>query len=212
MKIEKFNYNSIDDLCANTYVISDSQSNCVVIDPSVDYDGVINYINKNRLKLKGVLLTHGHFDHIKGVDRLISTFRVPLYVHKDDECMLKNPNINMSLSINVVVNSSPTFLEDNEILKLLEDDIKAIHTPFHTKGSVCYYFVNNKLLFSGDTLFNGSIGRDDLPNAIPTKRRESLSKIKKLPKETKIFPGHGSNTVLETELNINAFLNNDYLV
>lgn len=212
MRVEKFYYNSIDDLAANTYVVSDSNNNCVIIDPSVDYDGIINYINKNKLNPNGVLLTHGHFDHIKGVNRLLNTFQIPLFVHPEDDCMLKNPRINLSMYENVIIKKEPTFVNDKEKLKLLEDDIEVIYTPFHTKGSVCYYFINNKLLFSGDTLFNGSIGRDDLPNAIPSKKRESLNKLTKLPKETKIYPGHGPNTVLKTELDFNTFLNNQYLV
>ena len=106
-----------------------------------------------------------------------------------------------------IVESTPITVSDNEILKIFdEDDIKVIHTPFHTKGSVCYYFINNKLLFSGDTLFKMSVGRDDLPGAIPSKRRESLEKIKSLPIETKIYPGHGPNTVLKTEIEFNHFL------
>ena len=81
-----------------------------------------------------------------------------------------------------------------------------IHTPFHTRGSVCYYFINNKWLISGDTLFKTSIGRDDLPGAMPEKRRESLEKLKTLPKETRIYPGHGPNSTIGSELILNRFL------
>ena len=206
--IEKFAYQDIDDLNANAYVISDSNNSCVVIDPSVNNDGVGNYILKNNLNLKAVLLTHGHFDHMRGVDRLCKRFNAPLYVHELDKCMLTDSYINGSFLMgdNLVVKQTPITLMDGETLKLIEDDIKVIHTPFHTKGSVCYYFENNKLLFTGDTLFKNSIGRDDLPNADPRKTYESLGKIKVLPKECKIYPGHGSNTVLESELITNYFL------
>ena len=206
--VEKFAYLDIDDLNANTYIVNDSDKNCVVIDPSVDNDGVINYILKNDFHLKGVLLTHGHFDHMRGVERLCKRFNVPLYIHQLDECMLTDSRINGSFMMgdNLVVNQTPIVLNGGETLKLLEDDIEVIHTPFHTKGSVCYYFVNNKLLFTGDTLFKNSIGRDDLPNADPRKTYESLGKIKVLPKECKIYPGHGSNTVLGNELITNYFL------
>ena len=207
--VEKFSYLDIDDLCANTYVIFDIDKNCVVIDPSTDNDGVTNYINKNDLKLKAILLTHGHFDHIRGVDRLCRTYpTTKLYIHQFDEIMLKDPYLNgsSSMSDDFVVKTNPALLDGSETLKLLEDDIKVIHTPVHTKGSVCYYFINNKLLFSGDTLFKSSIGRDDLPNADSSKTYQSLNKIKALPIDTKIYPGHGSNTVLETELRYNYFL------
>ena len=203
--VEKFNYQDLDDLYANSYVVSDSYNNCVIIDPSVDNDGVLNYINKHGLTVKAILLTHGHFDHIRGVDRFSD---VPLYIHNLDEAMLYDPYLNGSemLAKEITVEHKCENIKDNDIINLLEDQIQVIHTPFHTKGSVCYYFINNKLLFSGDTLFRGSIGRDDLPNAIPSKTKESLDKLKKLPIETKIYPGHGNNSTLEFELNYNYFL------
>ena len=205
LHVEKFNYQDLDDLYANTYVVSDSFNNCVVIDPSVDNDGVSNYISKHNLTLKAVLLTHGHFDHIRGVDRFVN---VPLYIHQLDEAMLYNSYLNGStmLAKEIIVKHKCEFIKDNDVLDLLEDKIHVIHTPFHTKGSVCYYFTNNRLLFSGDTLFKGSIGRDDLPNSIPSKMKESLGKLKTLPKDCKIYPGHGSNSTLEFELNYNYFL------
>ena len=207
--IEKFSYEDYDDLCANTYVVFDSNKNCVVIDPSKDNDGIINYIKKNNLNLKSILLTHGHFDHIRGVDRLCDVFpNAIIQIHQLDEKMLSDSYFNgsSSMSDEFVVKHIPALLSGDEIIKDLGDDIKVIHTPFHTKGSVCYYFINNKVLFSGDTLFKNSIGRDDLPNADPTKTFQSLDKIKQLPLETKIYPGHGNNTVLKDELNYNCFL------
>ncbi|MBO6280018.1 MAG: MBL fold metallo-hydrolase [Bacilli bacterium] len=209
MKIEKFSYNDIDDLFANTYVVSDSFSNAIVIDPSVDNDGIIKYLESRNLLLKGVLLTHGHFDHMRGVNRLIEKYHIPLYIHEFDYDNLTNTYLNCSYGENkeVVIKSESKLLKDNDELQLLkEDTIKVIHTPFHTKGSVCYYLLNNKILFSGDTLFKNSIGRDDLPGAIANKREESLSKLKRLPIETKIYPGHGANSTIGNELALNYFL------
>ena len=110
--------------------------------------------------------------------------------------------------VGITESEDPARVEKDMMKVFEEDDIKVLHTPFHTKGSVCYYFINNKWLFSGDTLFKNSIGRDDLPNAIPSKTYESLRKIKALHKDTKIYPGHGPNTVLESELMLNHFLIN----
>lgn len=207
--VEKFAYLDIDDLCANTYVVFDTNKQCVVIDPSANNDGIVKYIEKNELNLKAVLLTHGHFDHIRGVDRLCNHFKnAPLYIHFLDEISLIDPHYNGSVfnGEEFTVEHAPILLNGDETLSLLEDDIKVIHTPFHSKGSVCYYLENNKILFSGDTLFKNSIGRDDLPNADPSKTNGSLKKIKALPPETKICPGHGNNTVLDDELHYNYFL------
>ena len=209
MKIEKFDYNDIEELLANTYVISDKDKNAIVIDPSKDNDGVINYLEKHNLILKAILLTHGHFDHMRGVNRLVNKYHVPLYIHYEDEENLKDSYLNCSDmgDEKIIVEQTPILIKDGDELNILSEGlIKVIHTPFHTKGSVCYYLKDNNWLITGDTLFKMSIGRDDLPGSIPSKRRESLNKIMILPKETKIFPGHGPNSVLEMELMLNRFL------
>ncbi len=209
MKIEKFDYNDIEELLANTYVISDKDKNAIVIDPSKDNDGVINYLEKHDLILKAILLTHGHFDHMRGVNRLVNKYHVPLYIHYEDEKNLKDSYLNCSDmgDEEIIVEQTPILIKDGDELNILsEGPIRVIHTPFHTKGSVCYYLKDNNWLITGDTLFKMSIGRDDLPGSIPSKRRESLNKIMILPKETKIFPGHGPNSVLEMELMLNRFL------
>ena len=211
MKIEKFDYNSLDELRSNTFILY-SEKEAIVIDPSDTGESVINFLNKRNLTLLAILLTHGHFDHIRGVNRLLKDFDVPVYIHNEDEQMLKNPYINCSFDANVEVNKKPTLINDGDVLSFPFCEIKVIHTPFHTRGSVCYYLKDNNVLFSGDTLFKMSVGRDDLPNSIPNKRSESLKRIKSLPGVTKIYPGHGSNSTIEFELNFNAFLKNNNLV
>ena len=209
MRIDKFDYNDIEELYANTYVVSDNLGNAIIIDPSKDDDSLVNFVKKNNFTLKAILLTHGHYDHLRGVNKLLETFDVPLYISEEDKEFLINPYLNLSISEDepITVSKTPLIVKDNDELNLLNEEvIKVITTPFHTSGSVCYYFINNKYLFSGDTLFKLSIGRDDLPGALPFKRRESLNKLKALPKEAKIYPGHGSNSVLDIELKLNRFL------
>ncbi len=210
MKVVPFYYEDIDDLIANCYVVIDEQKQCIVIDASKDYDGIVNYIKKNELTLKGVLLTHGHFDHFRGVDRLINEFHCPLYIGFYDEGMIKDPNLNCSIMLgeNFTVKSPAKTVSDGETLNLLSEDIKVLETPGHTRGSVSYYFKDSKLLFTGDFLFSCSAGRCDLPTGSNKEVSESMCKISTFVGEIKVYPGHGPSTTIEYELKNNPFIVN----
>ena len=168
-KVIPFIYEDRDELYANTYVLIDDDNNCVVIDPAKAYDGLVNYIKKNNLTLKGVLLTHGHADHIRGVDTLVNAFNAPVYIGFDDLDMLKDTFTNCSefLGENVTVKAKAETLADNETLHLLKEDIQVISTPYHTAGGVCFYLKDSGLLFTGDFIIPHGIGRSDLPTAKP---------------------------------------------
>lgn len=207
MKVETFSYNSVDELASNCYLLIDSKRKCVIIDPSVDYDGIVNFIINNKLTPVAILLTHGHYDHIKGVKRLVKRFSLPIYIHSLEVETLSDPFLNRSEELNIILDIPVQTVEDGDRLKLLkDDDIIVIHTPYHTIGSVCYYLKKDGLLFSGDTVFKMTIGRADLSTSTPRYKEESLGKIKSLPKETVIYPGHGRSTVLSNELAFNRFL------
>ena len=208
IKVVPFIYEDLDDLYANTYVLIDELNNCVVIDPSKNYQGLINYINKNALCLKAILLTHGHADHIRGVDVLFNSFHVPVYIGFDDADKMQNSyaNCSMMLGEKVVVNAPFETLSDSETLSLLDEAIQIIHVPFHTAGSVCFYLKESSVLFTGDFLFKGSVGRSDLPSAKPHSLNSSMSKVLALPKNTKIYPGHGPFTTIEQEIKANPFV------
>ena len=211
MRVEKFNYNDRDDLCANTYVLSDEQNKAVIIDPAVDNDGTISFLENHHLTPVAILLTHAHFDHIRGVKRLVDKYQLPVYIHFLEEPSLLDPYKNCSMLMGeseiVDVKDKLKTVIDKQVLKILDSDIVVIHTPYHTEGSVCYYLPKENLLFSGDTLFRGSVGRTDLPTSTPKYMRETFDKLKVLPKETKIYPGHESNSTIEYELSFNRFLN-----
>lgn len=207
MKLKSFIYNNFYELNANTYVLYDD-ANCVVIDPGKNNDDVSNFINENHLNLKGILLTHGHFDHIQGIANLLKSHNAPIYIHKDDVCLLTNAHLNCSdrFSRNdVIVNAKPLTINDGDELNLLNSPIKVIATPFHTKGSVCFYLRDNKMLFSGDTLFKEGIGRVDFPNSVPELVHDSLSKLITLDKDTTIYPGHGDSCKIGESM-IEAYL------
>ena len=208
MNIYKFDYNPIDDLVSNTYVVADDALKCVIIDPGKANNKLIEFIEKHELKPVAILLTHGHIDHIRGVDRLAEKYKINVYIHYLDEEMLKDEELNLSSQMEepLVVRSNTKTVTDGEELNLFKEKIIVIHTPFHTKGSVCFYLPERKALFTGDTLFKMSIGRDDLPNNERHKRVDSLNKIKNLPADVTIYPGHGPNTTLESELLNNHFL------
>ena len=207
MKVVPFYYDDEDDLIANCYVAIDEDNQCVVVDPSHDYDGIVNYIKKNQFNLKAVLLTHGHFDHFRGVDRLINEFNCPLYIGFYDADMIKDPALNCSIMVGrqFFVKSKPITVSDSETLNLLKEDIKVLETPGHTAGSVCYYFEDSKVMFTGDFLFSGSAGRCDLPSGNRIAMNKSFAKIAKYDGDIKIYPGHGPSSTLEKEFKTNPF-------
>ena len=201
MNVIPFIYETKDELLSNTYVVIDNKE-CIVIDPSSNYDGIINYINKNNLKLRAILITHAHFDHIGGVDRLVNAFHVNVYASVEEISSFTSPKLNCSEDYSfkgVVVESDITSIFDQEILQILDEEIKVIATPYHTRGSVCYYFPKSKLLFSGDSLFMYALGRTDLPTSVPSKRKESIEKLFKLDDDVKVYPGHGRFTSIGHE-------------
>ena len=208
VKVVPFIYEDLDELYANTYVLIDEDKNCVVVDPAKNNESLVNYIKKNNLSLKAVLLTHGHVDHMRGVDPLINAFNVPLYVGFDDEDKLKDTYANCSLFLNenVIVKAKATTIADQEVLHLLNEDIICIHTPYHTAGSMCFYLKDSNLLLTGDFILPHGIGRSDLPSAMPKELNRSMAKIMALPKSVKIYGGHGEFSSLEKEQSLNPFV------
>lgn len=194
---------------ANTYIIGKIGHSCLVVDIGSTKDEVLEYIDSHYENVAGVLLTHGHFDHIRGLPKLLRKYKnTPVYLAEEDVPLLSNPNINSSsltgerVSINV-----PTIsVKDNETIELNKFRFTVIKTPFHTKGSVCYLFEDDNALFTGDTLFKGSIGRTDLETSEPEQIENSLRKISRLNENLVIYPGHGPISRLQNEKETNPFL------
>ncbi len=204
------------DFVSNTYVLSED-GQAVVIDPGLgDTPAIRDFLVRHNLKLEAVLLTHGHFDHIRGLPYLLETFPdAPVYMHESEVDFLGDSRLNcsyldsgippLSLSIKALG------VSDNDALYLLKKDIRVVHTPFHTRGSVCYYIPQEKMIFTGDTLFRSAIGRSDLPTGSPRSIVQSLAKLKSLPPETKVYPGHEKSTTIERELKFNTYLRKEYI-
>lgn len=197
---------------ANTYVIGKIGGNCIVVDIGSTADEIYEYIDSHYEKVVAVLLTHAHFDHIRGLTKLLRHYRnkydIPVYLAKEDVPLLTNPSINSSsmMKENVTVNVNTLDAKDGEILTFKDFHIKVVHTPFHTEGSVCYLFEDDNALFTGDTLFAGSIGRTDLPTSDPSKVKDSLNKILGLNQYLVIYPGHGPISRIDKEKDSNPFL------
>lgn len=195
---------------ANTYVVGEPNRPCVVIDLGSTQDRVIEYIKENHSSCSGVLLTHGHFDHIRGLKKFLETFNCTVFIDRSDDEFLTNPRLNGSKEMEV----EDIIIEiDNKYLLDDEDEInfggglffKVIETPFHTNGSVCFLYEKENALFSGDTLFKNSIGRTDLPKGNERLVKDSLGKLKKLNPDLDVYPGHGESTTLKKEFEKNIY-------
>jgi len=197
----------------NSYLIFDEKSKVAVcIDPGAEPEKIIKTINENKLKLKAVLLTHGHGDHIGGLAVLIEKFDVPVYIHLEDEGMLRSPHENLSQSIGFDITAPETdnFVIDGQKISVGENEITIFHTPGHTRGGISFFInpENEKpILFSGDTLFYLNVGRIDLPGGNwEVLKKSVLEKLYVLPDETVVYPGHGPATTIHKEKNNNPYV------
>jgi hydroxyacylglutathione hydrolase len=189
----------------NCYICYTENKKCIVIDPGDCADEIKSYLEENKLDLIYIFNTHGHADHI-GANPDLKNNKNKLCVHELDSIMLSDPELNLSSAIGVNFVSPPAdiLLKDNDTLDFDGRIVKIIHTPGHTKGSICIIVEN--LMFSGDTLFCDTIGRTDLPTGSDIEMKQSLEKIKKLDKNLLVYPGHGRETTLEQELKNNPYL------
>ena len=212
--IKTFRFESdTSEFSANTYVVGDKGGRCVVIDLGSTQQRVIDYIKENHTSCSGILLTHGHFDHIRGIEKFLETFSCTVFVHAKDQELLENPKLNCShfsekkdISLKL---SNIYLLDDEDEIDFKNGYIfKVIETPFHTNGSVCFLCEKENALFTGDTLFKGSIGRTDLPKGNEKLVISSLSKLIELDDSLRVYPGHGDETTLGKEKSQNGFLLN----
>mgnify|MGYP002515261098 CR=1 FL=1 len=208
--IKAFNFeNDVNEFSANTYIIGKKDENCLIVDLGTTSDVIINYVKKNFKSVSGILLTHAHLDHIRGVNNFLKAFpKTPVYISKLDAPLLNEQNKFYDLfQEKVPLQNYPlNFVNDGDVLNFKNYIVKVIATPFHTKGSVCYLFSEDNALFTGDTLFKGSIGRTDLYYSEPNKIYESLAKLSKLPSQLVCYPGHGLITTLKEEKESNPYL------
>ncbi len=201
-------------MITNCYVVFDRiTKEAAVVDFACFDDDLIQIIQKNKLFLKFIFLTHGHFDHIMGVKQALETLNknCKIIISKEDAEIVndceKNASIFLGLNVKLELNSTNlntiTFEGEPENFELTKNlKFKTIATPGHTAGS-CSFLLNNEIIFTGDALFNGSVGRTDLFSGSDKQTSQTIAKFKTLPKNLLVLPGHGPKTTLADE-----FLNN----
>ncbi len=197
------------DISTNTYIVTDEESGeCVVIDPATESEQLLNLLKDK--KIKYILLTHGHFDHITGAKAVKELTGGKIAVHTNDSLCLKSEDESL-FSWQYPGGVQPKtdadiLLNDGDELYLGKEKIKVMHTPGHTVGGVCYIFESSRIIFSGDTLFHMSAGRTDFPGGNPREELMSLSRLASLNGDYKVYAGHGESTTLQYERDNNRYV------
>jgi len=210
MNIHTFIFNPYQ---VNTYIVWDDTKNCLIIDAGnySDYENqkIVEFIDKNQLIPIGIVLTHAHIDHILGCRFLKDHFKINLITHPKAKSFIDNARAyGQMLGLEIEEAFQPDkFIEENQSINFGNTNFKVFYTPGHVDGSICLYNKDNNVIFTGDVLFAGSIGRTDLP----TGNFENLisnikNKILTLPSETIVYPGHGETTTIKEEIENNPFL------
>ena len=198
----------------NCYVVAPEHGGpAVVVDAPPDPEAVGELLAKHDLVPTALLITHGHVDHVGGAGAVVRASGVTAYLHPDDDWLAMDPGAQLRSLFGMVPpgdyappeHFSP--LAADQVLDLAGLVIDVLHTPGHTPGHCCFYLGGEGLLFSGDQLFAGSIGRTDLPGGdYPTLMRSMADKVMPLPSGTDVLPGHGPATTLAHEARTNPFL------
>jgi hydroxyacylglutathione hydrolase len=194
----------------NAYLVYNETTNeALVFDPGSNPQALLDRIDERGLRVKAILLTHAHFDHIGGLAEVKQATQAPIYIHHDEEAWLSDPYQNGSAlfpGIPAVTGpSADQTLAGGEPLHLLDRTFQVFHTPGHSPGSVT--FALEGMIFSGDVLFAGSIGRTDLPGGnYATLMRSIHDILMELPEETVVYPGHGPATTIGREQETNPFV------
>lgn len=174
----------------------------VIVDPGGDVDRIAAIVQRHGLKIRAIINTHGHFDHVGGNRQAVAAFGAPLLIHQDDAAMFDRV-AEVARMYGMQGENSPSadgYLVDGQVISFGNHRMKVLHTPGHTRGGCCLYLEAEKMVISGDTLFADSIGRTDLPGGSHEQLLQSIrSKLFTLPDEVTAYPGHGPKTTIAHE-------------
>lgn len=193
----------------NCYILSDPDSKeAVVIDAGDDADVILDYIQKEQLHVVYVLNTHGHFDHIQANDAVRDKTGAPLAIHADDVELLQNPEKIGGMFRDIKGCRPPEkILHNGDVLFFGAYQLQVIYTPGHSKGGCCFYEAKEKVCFTGDTLFRGTVGRTDLYGGnLGVLRKSVQERLQLLPDDVTIYPGHGPESDMAFERRANPYL------
>lgn len=211
LNIQKFVCNMIQENC---YVVSDETKECIIVDCGAYYEeerrAIVDYIRHNQLTPKHLVATHGHIDHNFGNNTIYEAFGLKPEVEADDEQLInilpQQAQAIAGVELDYKMPPVGKYLRETDTISFGLHTFTLLHTPGHTPGGVFYYCKEEKVAFSGDTLFRGSIGRTDLPGGNSFLIIQSLRMIAQLPDDTTILPGHGQQTTIGYELRSNPYM------
>ena len=210
LHIKSFTFNPFSE---NTYVVYNEFNNAYIIDPgnftNEENLSLKHFIEENNLKIENILLTHAHIDHVLGLQWAFDEYQVPVMLHEiEREILDRNPIDAMRFGFQFkAFIGEILYLKEGDILNLDEDELKVLHLPGHSPGHIAFYNEAQKLIVSGDVLFEGSIGRTDLYKGDHAQLLESIRmKMFNLHAETQVFNGHGNPTNIGFEREFNPFL------
>ncbi|MEK3975422.1 MBL fold metallo-hydrolase [Psychrobacillus sp. FSL K6-1267] len=196
----------------NCYIISNAKKECLIFDPGGNGEQLVKELKRLNLKPIAILLTHAHFDHIGAVDDVREVFSIPVYIHPSEKSWLIDPGKNGSAKYaeipNISAKEADFYLSKEEKTSIGDFEFFISHTPGHSPGSLTFYFETDEFAIVGDTLFQNSVGRTDLPGGNEKQLLHSIhTKLLTLPEATVIYPGHGPASTIQDEMNSNPFLN-----
>ncbi len=198
-------------LLTNCYLLQ-SEGEIAIIDPGGDADMILQSVDTLEGRVKYVINTHGHIDHIAANLEIVQKTGAELLIHQADSILLTHPDKNLSLLMGVKIDPCPAtvLLNDGDVITVGNERLKVTHTPGHTPGSIC--LLGENYIFTGDTLFLDSIGRVDFPGGSERAIKNSLARLQLLLRpETMLYPGHGSTGTFSRALLINPFLGRTWL-